>query len=307
MKSNIDSFIVRANKIHNNKYDYSLVEYVNTDVKIKIKCKEHGLFEQRPSCHLKGQGCPKCYGNKKLNVSDFIKKFSIVHNNKYDYSSVEYKNNRTKVKIICKEHGIFEQSPETHKKHGCPLCSKIYTNDFINSAKNIHHDKYDYSLTIYINAKSKVKIICKKHGVFEQIPNNHLNGKGCSLCFSSKGEKIIEDILKNNDIKHIPRYSFNDCRYKNPLFFDFYLPENNLCIEYDGEQHFTKFRYEKNNDRLLERQKRDKIKDEYCKTHNICMIRIKYNENIYDKLSYMIKNQRRDNVPQYIQASFPIS
>ena len=103
-----------------------------------------------------------------------------------------------KIKIICPDHGIFEQSPDTHKTHGCPLCAKIYTKNFIEKAKNIHGDKYNYSLVDYVTAKTKIKIICSKHGIFEQIPNNHLLNKGCPRCNESKGELQIHNYLKIN-------------------------------------------------------------------------------------------------------------
>jgi len=106
-------FINRAEKIHRNKYDYSLVEYVNTKTKIKIICKKHGIFEQTPNNHLCGKNCPKCHDYNKLTTKEFINKAEKDHGNKYDYSLVEYVNTKTKIKIICKKHGIFEQKPNT--------------------------------------------------------------------------------------------------------------------------------------------------------------------------------------------------
>lgn len=167
------------------------------------------------------KGCVYCGGKLKLTNKEIIKKFHEHHGNKYDYSLVNYKNLKTKIKIICPIHGIFEQTPDSHKSKGCPLCSKIDTNDFINNAILVHVDKYDYKHVNYISAKTKIKIICNKHGIFEQTPNNHLSGKGCPRCFDSKGENLIRNFLESNNIKYINQKTFKDCKYKKSLRFDF--------------------------------------------------------------------------------------
>jgi len=112
---NNNIFIDKSNIIHNNRYDYSLVEYINNKTKIKIICKEHGIFEQVPSEHLKGSGCAKCnYDKQKKNLYDFIIDSNKIHNNKYDYSLVEYIGANKKIKIICTEHEIFHQTPSAY-------------------------------------------------------------------------------------------------------------------------------------------------------------------------------------------------
>jgi very-short-patch-repair endonuclease len=119
-----DSFIEKAKVIHNDKYDYSKVKYVNTDTQIIIICREHGEFIQIPDFHINRKcGCPKCSNNVKLNILEFIEKAEKIHGNKYDYSKVEYVNNYTSVIIICKKHGEFLQKPFVHLlQHGCPSC-----------------------------------------------------------------------------------------------------------------------------------------------------------------------------------------
>jgi len=123
---------------------------------------------------------------RKLTTEEFIKKARAVHGDKYDYSLVEYVNSRKKVKIICKEHGVFEQVASNHLRHqGCPACSgkaKSSTEEFIEKAKSVHGDKYVYSLVEYLNVRTKVKIICRVHGVFEQEVSSHLKGNGCKKC-----------------------------------------------------------------------------------------------------------------------------
>jgi len=213
------------------------------------------------------------------NKEQIIRIFNDVHNNKYDYSLVEYLNVNTKVKIICPIHGIFEQLPSHHKRGiGCKKCFDkkvtLSNDDFINKSNLIHNNKYDYHLINYINAHTKIKIICPIHGIFEQTPNKHTSGRGCPFCHESKGENKIKNFLDNNKIKYINQKKFEGCKYKRDLKFDFYLIEKNICIEFDGDQHFEKYRFEKNDDRLKIRQLRDKIKSEYCLNNNIELVRI---------------------------------
>ena len=129
---------------------------------------------------------------KKLTTEEFIQKARTIHGDEYDYSEVEYINNYTKVKISCSQHGIFEQTPNMHlSRNGCPKCSgkeKSNTLEFIEKSRTIHGDKYDYSEVEYINAMKKVKISCSQHGIFEQRPDNHLNGNGCPECAREKSQ-----------------------------------------------------------------------------------------------------------------------
>ena len=291
-----EKIIEKFKNTHGNKYNYSLVDYKNGHNKVKIVCSEHGVFEQKPNNHIiLKQGCPECYGNKKLKTDKFIKKSKEIHGDKYNYSLVDYKNNFTKVKIICPNHGVFEQKPNGHliQKSGCLKCSgknKKTTKEFILLSKNVHGDKYDYSLVDYKNGHDKVKIICKNHGIFDQRPGLHTNGKhGCPICKSSKGEKMIQLTLEKNNIKYIKEYIFDDCKFKSHLRFDFYLPKYNICIEYDGIQHFEIVDYWGGIETLNLNKKKDKLKNDYCKKNDIKLIRIKYNrklesENILERI-----------------------
>ena len=283
-----EEFIINANKVHNNKYDYSLVEYKNANIKIKIICLIHGVFEQEPGNHTQGQGCPKCLG-KNRTTEDLIIDFNKIHNFKYDYSLIEFTKCNDKIKIICKKHGIFEQTPQSHLSgSGCNICggSKKKTNEeFIIESNIIHNYKYDYSLSEYKNAKTKIKIICKEHGVFEQKPSHHITGIGCPSCNESKGEKEVRNFLISNNIKFTQNKRFNKCKDKTSLPFDFYLPGHNICIEYDGIQHFEVINYFGGESALKTQKIRDQIKTDYCKNNNIKLIRIKYNENTLEKLN----------------------
>jgi len=203
-KSYTQEFIKKAQEIHGDIYNYKLVHYKGAKTKVKIICHIHGTFKQVPSYHLQGKGCPKCAGNAKSYTQEFIKKAQEIHGDTYNYKLVNYKNNRTKVKIICPVHGTFKQVPSSHLKGcGCPKCAgnvKNSTQEFIEKAQGIHGDKYNYSLIQYKNNRTKIKIICHKHGVFEQRAGNHINLKhGCPKC-NNEYKGII--YAKNN----IPLY-----------------------------------------------------------------------------------------------------
>ena len=284
-----DEFIEKSKKIHDKKYDYSLVNYINVKNKVKIICQKHGVFEQIPSSHLRGSGCSKCTGNNKKTVYIFIKNSKLIHKNKYDYSLVDYTNVKNKVKIICQKHGVFEQTPNKHLLgSGCQKCEwdnrKLSIDNFLNKSKEIHENKYDYSLINYINSHTKVKIICQKHGLFEQIPNSHLNGSGCPKCKESKGEKKIREYLTQNNIIFESQKKFEKCKNKFCLRFDFYIPTKNLCIEYNGKQHYKTNEHFGGEKSLIEVKRNDEIKKLFCEDNNVNFLIIKFNENVESKL-----------------------
>lgn len=306
-KITTQEFVCNANKIHGNKYDYSLVDYKSNNVKVKIICSKHGLFEQRPNDHIsKKTGCSSCCGKNK-NTEVFINELKLTHGDLYDYSKVVYSGIDNNIEIICKKHGSFLQSAYTHRNgSGCPKCNgervglkNLNTlSFFINKSIDVHGNKYDYSLVDYKKGTIKVKIICPNHGIFEQIPDSHLRGRGCPVCKESMGEKMISKILSNLNVKFERQHKFDDCigkKYRLP--FDFYLQDYNLCIEYDGEQHF-KFRPNsfgaKEEKSLFNYQNlinNDKIKNEYCTKNNINLLRIKFDEieeNIVNKIKNLL-------------------
>jgi len=241
-----DKFIDKAKETHGDKYDYSNSIYVDSTIKVKILCPEHGEFEQLPVIHTKGQGCPKCgiisrCDKKRDNNKTFLEKSQLKHGDKYDYSLVEYVDSKTKVKIICSEHGEFLQSPDKHiGGQGCSKCGKDslkthFKKDketFIRDAISVHGEKYDYSLVEYGNAKTKIKILCPKHGEFEQEPNGHLGGHGCVKCTSSvsKPEIEINDFIVGLGINTIQ----SSRSIIKPYQLDILIPSHNIAIEHDG-------------------------------------------------------------------------
>ena len=213
-KTTID-FITEASKVHGDLYDYSKVKYTHALKKIIIKCKIHDDFEQTPNKHIRGSGCPKCIRIRKTN-DQFIIEASKVHGDLYDYSKVNYVNATTKVVIICKTHGEFEQLPSNNLKgQGCSKCSgrNKTIDEFIIESCKVHYDLYDYSKVNYVNATTKVVIVCKIHGDFEQSPTNHLGGNRCPKC-SGKG-KTNEDAITESIKVHGDLYDYSKVNYVN--------------------------------------------------------------------------------------------
>lgn len=288
IKKDTKWFIEKAMKKHGEKYNYNESIYLGWDKKIKILCPQHGIFEQLPTKHINKHGCNMCgREEKRLCDDEFIERSKNIHNNFYDYSLVEFKNTTKPINIICPSHGLFVQKPNKHLRgHGCRKCAGNYkknTIDFIKDAKLIHLDKYNYSLVKYIKNDENVKIICEKHGTFNQLPLVHLSGGGCPKCKNSRSEWKIEKLLIEYKIEFETQKRFSLCRDKRPLPFDFYLQKSNICIEFDGIHHFKNMEHW-SKEHLNDRQKKDKIKNNFCINNNLKLIRIKYNENIKERL-----------------------
>jgi hypothetical protein len=295
-----DIFIQKAVKIHGHRYDYSKIDNtVYGTKKVKIICKKHGEFFQVSHKHLRGVGCRKC-ARELINNSlrkttiQFIKDAKSKHGNKYDYSKVIYKNNITKVPLICKKHGVFSQRPLMHiRGDGCPKCHyeklfrilRISKKEFVIRASKLHRNKYRYSKVNYINMEKKVIITCPIHGDFLQSPHVHLarGGCGCPSCNDSKGENKIADFLVRKKINYEREKIFKECKYKKPLRFDFYLPKYHMCIEYDGEQH-SEERVWPSKEAYKNSKERDRIKNEYCNKNGIILIRVPYTAFKYTDL-----------------------
>lgn len=287
-----EEFIQKANKIHSNKYNYDKIIYKNMKEKIIITCNTHGDFLQIPGNHLyRKSGCPKCKIEKTINthkyiIDDFIVKGKQVHCDNYDYSKVIYKDSKTKVIIVCPTHGAFKQTPQNHLfGQGCPKCRYVENikkfsdtkEQFIEKARLIHGDLYDYSSSDYKNSKIKVCITCKKHGDFYQVPSDHLSYHGCHICKASTGEAIIKNILNKNNINSEPQYRIPDEKYL--LYYDFYLPKLNILIEYHGIQHYKWIPYfQKTYHDFEKQQMRDKNKITLAKEKGIPLLEFNYKQ-----------------------------
>ena len=190
-----------------------------------------------------------CKMSKKKSNNEFIREVQLIHHNRYDYSKVKYINNKTKVCIICPDHGEFWQIPSDHLNgKGCPQCAgnvRYNKDTFVEKAKIIHNDRYDYSKVQYVNAHTKVCVICPEHGEFWQTPNNHLNGNGCPLCKNRKIGDVLRDtvedfIEKSNELNEItnclkvllPQQRNREILRNREI--DIYIPLLKLGIEYNG-------------------------------------------------------------------------
>ena len=292
-----EKFIEESIKIHKDKYDYSLVNYITNSTKVNIICKKHGIFSQVPQSHLIGNGCKKCgFENSsrehkpKYTTAEFINEAKIIWGDKYDYSLTNFIDSRKTIKIKFNNE-IYEQLPCNHLNYAPELRNTKSQDEFINESKKIHNYKYNYDDVIYSNISTQVTISCPKHGKFKQKPCIHLKGSGCKKCSESFGEKAISNFLDIKNISYIREHKFDDCRYIQLLKFDFYIPSFRTCIEFDGIQHFTPIEYFGGIKAYESLVIRDKIKEQYCEDNYINLIRIKYDkiDNIEEILKENLK------------------
>ena len=289
-----EKFIQKSNEVHNNEYDYSKLKYVDANTKVCITCKKHGDFYQLPFNHLGGHKCPKCRG-KNLTNEEVINRFREIHGDKYNYSKVEYKDNKTKICIVCPIHGEFWQTPSKHLiGRGCPKCGNIKKNqgrkisfdEFVNRSKDIHGDKYEYVNTTLNSLHDKVDIICEKHGIFTQNAYDHLNGHGCPACGYniSNAENEIASFIK--EALHIENVEQRNKNIIPPYEIDIYLPDYKIGIEYNGlVWHSEKFGKDK--DYHLNKLNR-------CNDNDIKLIQIfedeyiEHKEIIFEKIRHIL-------------------
>ncbi len=230
LKYTTESFIEKLKKKHGDRYDYSEVQYVSSQKKIKICCKEHGVFEQLASQHLQGSDCPTCASNsavvkRRKTTEFFLEKFKARYGDRFDYSQTKFVSIRDRLLVICREHGPFEIFPYGHLSGngGCKICSrveKLTTASFIERAKKLHGDQWDYSKTNYTIAKRDVIVTCKNHGDFEVAPHDHLKirrGKpigGCPKCQHESRFLTQEQFISMAKEMHGDRFDYSSTIYK---------------------------------------------------------------------------------------------
>lgn len=311
-------FKERAQSKYGDKFDYSQADYVNASTPIKIICPEHGEFMQTTTNHMRTKcGCPKCgfktYGeSKKYTTEVFIQKAKSIHGNKYDYSLVNYNDYNTKVKIFCIKHQqSFKQLPTDHLSgKGCPLCGKeriaeskrSNTSEFIEKAKKIHKNTYDYSKVDYHSDSEPVVIICKKHGEFQQTPNNHLSGKGCPKCQLKSQAKLYNKLAESfPDIEIVFETKPNSISWLGEQRFDIYFPKYNIAVEYNGIQHYIPVKHFGGEIKFNEQQSQDKLKRKKCSKNGCALFEVPYNyvekdyEILVDNIKEIITNKDNTN------------
>ena len=228
-----EEIIKRAREKHGDKYEYPRFDETSVSEKIRIICPIHGEFEQVVYAHLKGQGCPKCVGERRgYTTEDFIRDAKAKFGDKFDYSKSIYSGRRNKVCIMCKElitednpNGEFWQKPFVHleSKNGMPFMGnrgrsygeftdkkKIEkkTQEFIEKARKIYGDTYDYSKVEYRGCMQKICIICPQHGEFLITPNNFLRGHKCPKC--AKNVKMSrEEFIEKAKKVHGDKYDYS--------------------------------------------------------------------------------------------------
>lgn len=281
-KTDIESLVSRMRERHGGKYGYDASSFSGTHNKMRIICPEHGEFWQTPNKHLMGRGCPKCNGGVRLTTEGFVRKAKERHGDRYDYSKVVYTNASTCVEIICREHGSFMQKPSLHLQGGgCPICGgskRLTLEEFIEKARKVHGDRYDYSKVDYVNNSTEVTITCPKHGDFSQTPNHHMMGSGCPLCNSSRLEDNVARRLDEMHIRYVRHYRAD---WLGRQHLDFFIEEKNMAIECQGVQHFKSVDFFGGEEKLKYLQELDKRKERLCAEHGIELRFMKFDDDSF--------------------------
>lgn len=258
--------------------------YVNCVTKLKFKCEKNHEWETKPYYMVsKSTWCPKCNQNAKDNINTF---HEIAKEHNGECLSVEYINARTSLEFKCNKNHTWFAKPSDIKfsKSWCPKCAGSYRLT-IDEMKEIGESRNGKCLSnIYHNGNTKLKWECNNGHQWLATPIMIKSGTWCPICRESKGEKFIADYLDNHNINYVREKTFDNCKgIRNKLPFDFYLPDHNMCIEFDGKQHFVPTNFYGCSDKLSlksfnELKINDKIKNKFCQLNNIILIRISYVE-----------------------------
>lgn len=275
-----------------------LGKYINAQTPILHQCNLDGcVWEAIPNNVLRGHGCPMCFGNKKKTTEEYKKELIDINPNIEVIE--EYVDAKTPILHICKIDGYkWKASPDSILRGtGCLKCGNKNKADAL---RKTHEEYVTDVLKVnpnievigqYINAQTPILHRCKKDKCeWMARPYNILNGYGCPACQESKGEKTIKQWLESHKIKYIPQKRFDDCKDIKILPFDFYLLDYNICIEYDGQQHYEPVDFagkglEHAQQKFIKTQYHDEIKNIYCKNNNIPLLRIPYFANIEEELN----------------------
>lgn len=239
-------------------------------------------------------------------TENFVSRANAVHRNAYDYSKVLYTRNDVRVEILCSTHGSFWQKPSFHLLgQGCFTCGHNKSNknrsgtkeSFLDRASQVHKaNLYTYEKVMYKNGRTPILITCKNHGDFEQLPNQHLLGKGCPKCRASKGELKIDEFLRASEFRYVRQFKFQDCKNLRPLPFDFAILNNDGnpigIVEYQGEHHFKPITIWGGNENHESVSRNDIIKRKYCLLNQLPLLEISYQDKnkIIEKLSKFVES-----------------
>ena len=277
--------------------DYVFLDsYVNTDTKIKVKHNKcDGVYEVRPSTFLQGYRCPYCNGNAKKTDKQFRQEVYDLVGDEYTFLD-SYVGSQNKIRVKHNKCGnIYKVIPNNFiKGHGCPYCfGKVKKTDkqFKQEVYNLVGNEYTF-LEHYRGALTKIKVKHIKCGnIYKVKPAMFLIGYRCPYCNSPKGELIIDKILKSLNISYEPQKTFDDLKDKSYLSYDFYIPDQNILIEYQGKQHYEPINYFGGEATFKVQKQHDQIKSDYAKEHGYNLIAIPYTEDTLPKIKkYLIKH-----------------
>ena len=309
-KPALESFKRRMHELYGDKHTFVWSDYKNKQSMIRFTCKEHGEQRRSVTGLLDGKGCAYCNG--KFYPPDWIKNARAVHGEKYEYDESRPPRLASDyIRYKCPVHGWQETRYDCHVLQGCgcALCAgvqnKLPAEDrkqrWIERCRKKFNDRFDYSQFEYVDNDTKSIIICREHHCsFITDPWTHLRGSGaCPLCSSSKGEALIRTWLENNKVKFDTQYKLPNenmfCK-RQYLLADFYLPDLNLIIEMNGEQHYQPVEHFNTKDWTFEDQQiRDDTLRAYCKTYKISLLEIKYDkiDKIPQNLAKAIKKHSK--------------
>jgi Zn finger protein HypA/HybF involved in hydrogenase expression/very-short-patch-repair endonuclease len=225
-------FVVKAQRVHANRFDYSRIVYERSNTKVEIVCRDHGPFLQTPNKHLCGRGCPVCAdlrrnAGRRLTTEVFVAKARKKHGHRFSYERTQYTEAHSKVCITCPVHGDFWQTPANHYKYGCrqcwvdknPLHHPHSVSEFLCAAKRVHGETYSYHLVKYKRSQDTVRIVCPVHGEFEQRANTHLMGHGCPSCARELNTEAlkhdVETFIEKARMVHGDKYTYEKSNYVN--------------------------------------------------------------------------------------------
>ena len=257
--------------------DLPIEDYKTKKIKIKFKCKKGHIYEQLPGSHLRGDGCSYCSNNRKKTQEQY---YNECKTKGLDLPVERYVNDRTEIKHKCSKGHIYLQTPSSHLQgQGCSVCKgtpKRTTKQYFIECKE---SKYDLPIEEYINSHTKIKHKCSKGHIYPQTPCDHLQGYGCPVCNESHGEKFIRNYLDKYNIEYIPQKRFKELKDKTYLSYDFYLPEYNILIEYQGIQHYKEKEFFGGKKQFKKQQYHDNLKRKYAKDNGYKLLELKYTLN----------------------------
>ena len=278
-----------------NEYTF-LDSYVNAMTKLRVKHNKCGnIYEVTPNSFLRGSRCPYCAGLAKKTDKEFKQEVYDLVGNEYIFLD-SYVNAKTKIRVRHNKCGNVYKVKPTHFLTGirCPYCNgnfKKTNEEFKQEIYDLVDNEYTF-LDTYVNTHTKLRVRHNECGnVYKVAPTTFLSGYRCPYCNSSKGELIIDKVLKSLRINYEAQKTFDDLKDKLYLSYDFYIPSQNILIEYQGIQHYEPVDIFGGEDAFISQQKHDQMKLDYAKEHGYNLITVPYTEDSLSKINkYLIKH-----------------